>query len=77
MGYFDKEGNVYIVERLKEVIKYRGHHISPIEIESILLKHPKVLEAAVVPVPHTTDDEHPLAYISTLDNFKVYKHPKY
>ncbi|XP_043481943.1 luciferin 4-monooxygenase-like isoform X1 [Leptopilina heterotoma] len=71
LGYFDKEGNVYIVDRLKEVIKYRGHHISPIEIESILLKHPKVLEVAVVPVPHTTDDEHPLAYISTLNNFKV------
>lgn len=72
LGYYDEEGNIFIVDRMKEVIKYRGHHISPVEIESILVKHPKVLEAAVVPVPHSSDDEHPIAFITTLNNFKVF-----
>lgn len=71
MGYYDSDGNIFIVDRLKEVMKCRGHQISPIEIETILLKHSKVLEAAVVSIPHSIDVEHPVAFISTINNIEV------
>ena len=71
LGHYDSKGNVYIVGRIKEVIKYRGHQISPIEIESILVKHPEILDAAVVPVPHSIDDEHPMAFVVKRKNSKV------
>ena len=54
------------------MIKYRGHHISPVEIETVLLKHPKVMQAAVVPVPHSVDDERPMAFVIRVKNAAVY-----
>ncbi|XP_051157895.1 luciferin 4-monooxygenase-like isoform X2 [Leptopilina boulardi] len=71
MGYYDESGNIYLVNRVKDLIIYRDINICPIEIENVLLKHPKVLEVAVVPIPHSVDTEHPMAFISTLDNFKI------
>ncbi|EFN83246.1 Luciferin 4-monooxygenase [Harpegnathos saltator] len=62
--YIDENGEVFVVDRLKELIKYRGYQISPAEIEDLLLTHPAVLEIAVVAVPHSTDDEHPIAYVT-------------
>lgn len=60
-----------MIDRLKELIKYRGHQISPGEIEAVLLSHPAILEAGVVSVPHPTDDEHPIAYVTKKPNAKV------
>ncbi|KAH7127789.1 hypothetical protein B0J13DRAFT_645805 [Dactylonectria estremocensis] len=48
IGYADKRGCVYIVDRIKELIKVKGLQVSPAEIEQTLLSHPGVLEAAVV-----------------------------
>ncbi|XP_033223021.1 4-coumarate--CoA ligase 1-like [Belonocnema kinseyi] len=73
LGYYDLEGNIYILDRLKEVIKYRRHQIFPIEIESLLIKHPQVLDAVVVPVPHSVDDEHPMAFVVKAKNSDVSK----
>ncbi|XP_043470294.1 4-coumarate--CoA ligase 1-like isoform X2 [Leptopilina heterotoma] len=70
-GYYDKDGNIFLVDRLKEVIKYRSESIYPAEIENHLLKHPNVFQVAVVPVPHSIDVEHPMAFISTVDNVKI------
>ncbi|XP_018393717.1 PREDICTED: uncharacterized protein LOC108772644 [Cyphomyrmex costatus] len=64
IGYIDEDGELFIIDRIKELIKYRGYHISPGEIEGVLISHPAVLEAAVISIPHVTDDEHPLAYIT-------------
>lgn len=69
--YFDEDGELFVVDRLKELIKYRGHQISPGEIEDVLLSHPAVLEAAVVSVFHPTDDEHPIAYVTKKLGTKV------
>ncbi|XP_067007440.2 luciferin 4-monooxygenase [Anabrus simplex] len=63
IGYADSDGNIFVTGRIKDIMKYRGHHVSPIELESILLSHPEVLEAAVIGVPHPTDVEHPRAYV--------------
>ncbi|RIB06824.1 hypothetical protein C2G38_2135536 [Gigaspora rosea] len=45
----DHQGNFFIVDRIKELIKYQGFQVAPAELESILLAHPAVLDAAVVP----------------------------
>lgn len=54
LGVRDEEGYIYIVDRKKDMIISGGENIYPIEIENVLLKHPSVLEAAVIGVP---DDE--------------------
>jgi acyl-CoA synthetase (AMP-forming)/AMP-acid ligase II len=54
VGYAAEDGSFFIVDRLKELIKYKGMQIAPAEIEAVLLGHPQVADAAVVPVP---DDE--------------------
>lgn len=47
MGYF-KDGHVYITDRLKELIKYRGYQVPPAELEAILMGHERVMDAAVI-----------------------------
>jgi len=71
IGYVDEDGELFIIDRIKELIKYRGYQISPGEIENILMLHPAVLEVAVVGVPHALDDEHPLAYVTKRPGAKV------
>ena len=51
IGYVDEDGYTYIVDRKKEMIKYNGFGIAPAEIESLLLEHPSVIDAAVIGVP--------------------------
>ncbi|KZL81669.1 phenylacetyl- ligase [Colletotrichum incanum] len=55
--------HIFIVDRIKELIKVRGMQVAPAELESFLLLHPAVADAAVVPVPSETAGELPLAYI--------------
>ncbi|XP_059483492.1 uncharacterized protein LOC132201376 [Neocloeon triangulifer] len=51
IGYFDKDGNIYIQERIKFIFKYFMRMVSPSEIESVLQEHPDVVSAGVVGVP--------------------------
>ncbi|KAH8990158.1 phenylacetyl-CoA ligase [Lactarius hatsudake] len=60
---FDTEGNIYIVDRLKELIKVRGFQVAPAELEGHLLSHPDVADVCIVPVPDDFSGELPLAYI--------------
>jgi long-subunit acyl-CoA synthetase (AMP-forming) len=48
IGYFDEKGRMYIVDRLKELIKVKGLQVAPAELEQYLLTHPDVADAAVV-----------------------------
>ncbi|KAI4153957.1 MAG: hypothetical protein LQ340_001975 [Diploschistes diacapsis] len=48
IAYFDAQGNFFIVDRLKDLIKVRGWQVSPAELESVLLYHPGVADAAVI-----------------------------
>lgn len=61
--YYDEDYCFYVVDRLKELIKYRGWHVSPALLEGILLQHPAVKMAVVIGVPHDQDNEHPLALV--------------
>jgi acyl-CoA synthetase (AMP-forming)/AMP-acid ligase II len=59
----DADGYVTFVERLKEMIKYRGYQIAPAELEAVLLEHPAVLDVTVVPMPDPETGEAPKAFI--------------
>jgi acyl-CoA synthetase (AMP-forming)/AMP-acid ligase II len=63
IGYADEEGHFYIVDRLKELIKYKGFQVAPAELEAILLTHPAISEAAVIPSPDEEAGEVPKAFV--------------
>uniref|UniRef100_A0A0C9Q8B8 LUCI_1 protein n=2 Tax=Fopius arisanus TaxID=64838 RepID=A0A0C9Q8B8_9HYME len=63
-AYYDSDGAVYIIDRLKELIKWRGHHASPSVIEQMIMTYPGVTEAGVVGVPDWEDDERPIAFVA-------------
>lgn len=63
IGYFDDQGMIFLIGRLKEVIKVDGFQVSPADIESLLLSHESVAEAAVVGVPDDIYCEAPKAYV--------------
>ncbi|KAJ4335142.1 hypothetical protein N0V95_008984, partial [Ascochyta clinopodiicola] len=50
VGVF-RDGHLYIVDRIKELIKYKGLQVAPAELEAVLLSHPQILDAAVIGVP--------------------------
>ncbi|MDZ7914895.1 MAG: AMP-binding protein [Rhodococcus sp. (in: high G+C Gram-positive bacteria)] len=57
--------NFYIVDRLKELIKYKGYQIAPAELEALLLTHPAIADAAVIGIAHPTGGEAPKAFVVT------------
>ncbi len=59
----DEEGYVYILDRKKEMIKYKGYQIAPAELEAVLMEHPAVLDAAVIPKRDAEAGEIPKAFI--------------
>lgn len=63
IGYYDEEGFFYIIDRSKDLIKYKGFQVPPIELETILLSHPAVKEAAVVGKPDERAGEIPVGFI--------------
>ena len=64
VGRIDEQGYVYIVDRAKEMIKYKGFGIAPAELEAVLLEHPAVREAAVIGWPDAEAGEVPRAYVA-------------
>ena len=63
IGYADEEGHFFIVDRAKELIKYKGFQVAPAELEAVLLSHPMVADAAVIPCPDEEAGEVPKAFI--------------
>ncbi|KAH7841147.1 hypothetical protein Vadar_026188 [Vaccinium darrowii] len=61
--YFDEDGFVYIVDRIKEIIKHNGYQVAPAELEAILLSHPEILDSAVIPVEDEETGQIPKAYV--------------
>src|SRR5262249_37769348 len=64
VGYVDEQGYVFIVDRAKEMIKSSAWSIAPAELESVLLEHPAVQDAAVIGVPDAERGEVPRAYVA-------------
>nr|XP_018668720.1 4-coumarate--CoA ligase 1-like [Ciona intestinalis] len=63
IGHYDERGYIYIVDRLKDLIKYKGFQVSPAEIERVLFENPKIADAAVFGVPDNEAGELPRAFI--------------
>jgi acyl-CoA synthetase (AMP-forming)/AMP-acid ligase II len=63
IGYADQDGALYIVDRLKELIKYKGRQVAPAELEAVLLSHPAIADAAVLPSPDERAGEVPIAFV--------------
>jgi len=63
IGYADEDGHFYIVDRVKELIKYKGFQVAPAELEAILLNHPAVADAAVIPCRDDEAGEVPKAFV--------------
>jgi acyl-CoA synthetase (AMP-forming)/AMP-acid ligase II len=59
----DSDGVLYIVDRLKELIKYKGYQVAPAELEALLLTHPGIADAAVIGIPHEESGEAPKAFV--------------
>jgi fatty-acyl-CoA synthase len=66
----DPEGYAQIVDRTKDLVKSGGEWISSVELESAIMGHPKVFEAAVIGVPHPKWQERPVAYVVAKPEFK-------
>ena len=62
-GYFDDDGYLYFVDRLKDAIRRKGENISSYEVEQILLKHPGISEVIVVPAPSEVGEDEVMAVI--------------
>ncbi|KAK4884443.1 hypothetical protein RN001_000714 [Aquatica leii] len=71
VGYYDDEEYFYIVDRIKELIKYKGYQVAPAELEALLLDHPSIKEVAVVGKPDYLAGELPTAFIVTQPGKKV------
>ncbi len=64
------DGYVSIVDRTKDVIKSGGEWVSSVELENAIMAHPKVLEAAVIGVPHPKWQERPVGYVVPRPEFR-------
>ena len=63
VGHFDDDGYISIVDRVKELIKFKGFQVAPAELEALLVTHPDVADAAVVPSPDPEAGEVPKAFV--------------
>jgi 4-coumarate--CoA ligase len=64
VAIIDADHHVSIVDRIKELIKYKGFQVPPAELEALLLTHPKVADVAVIGVPDEEAGELPKAFVA-------------
>jgi acyl-CoA synthetase (AMP-forming)/AMP-acid ligase II len=67
IGVVDADGHLTVVDRLKELIKVKGFQVPPAELEALLLKHPRIADCAVIPVPDDDAGEVPKALVVARD----------
>jgi acyl-CoA synthetase (AMP-forming)/AMP-acid ligase II len=71
VGHVDKDGHFTIVDRLKELIKYKGFQVPPAELEALLVTHPAIADAAVIGIPDDEAGELPKAFITLKDGVEA------
>ena len=63
VAVIDGDGYFEIVDRLKELIKYKGFQVAPAELEALIITHPEVADVAVIGVPDEEAGELPKAFV--------------
>ncbi|XP_010541781.1 PREDICTED: 4-coumarate--CoA ligase 1-like [Tarenaya hassleriana] len=63
VGFIDDDDELYIVDRLKELIKYKGFQVAPAELEAMLIAHPDITDVAVVAMKDEAAGEVPVAFV--------------
>jgi acyl-CoA synthetase (AMP-forming)/AMP-acid ligase II len=63
VGRTDEDGWLYVVDRVKELIKYKGFQVAPAELEALLLTHPRIADAAVIGTYDGDGNEVPHAFV--------------
>ncbi|KAL7727783.1 hypothetical protein ACLKA6_019726 [Drosophila palustris] len=71
IGYYDDEFEFFIVDRIKELIKYKGFQVPPAEIEALLLTNDKIKDAAVIGKPDEEAGELPMAFVVKQANVQL------
>ncbi|KAK9066421.1 hypothetical protein SSX86_013743 [Deinandra increscens subsp. villosa] len=69
--YFNSDGFLFIVDRLKELIKYKAYQVAPAELERYLQSIPEVVDAAVIPYPDEEAGQIPMAYVVRKPGSKI------
>lgn len=64
VAIIDEHGHMTIVDRIKELIKYKGFQVAPAELEALLITHPKIADVAVIGIPDDEAGEIPKAFIA-------------
>jgi acyl-CoA synthetase (AMP-forming)/AMP-acid ligase II len=63
LGYYDDDQDFFIVDRLKELIKFKGFQVPPAELEALLITHPKVKDCGVIGISDEAAGELPFAFV--------------
>jgi len=71
IGFVDDDDEIFIVDRLKEIIKYKGFQVAPAELEALLITHPDIKDAAVVGVKDDLCGEVPVAFIKRIEGSEI------
>lgn len=71
VGTIDEEGYVRLVDRTKDLVKSAGEWISSVDLENLIMGHPKVMEAAIIGVPHPKWQERPFACVTVVSGQSV------
>ncbi|KAJ1260187.1 hypothetical protein BS78_10G213300 [Paspalum vaginatum] len=71
IGYVDDDDEIFIVDRLKEIIKYKGFQVPPAELEALLITHPEIKDAAVVSMKDELAGEVPVAFIIRTEGSEI------
>nr|AYC35386.1 4-coumarate--CoA ligase [Vaccinium corymbosum] len=71
IGYIDDDEEIFIVDRLKELIKYKGFQVAPAELEALLIAHPNISDVAVVPMKDEAAGEVPVAFVVRANGSKI------
>jgi 4-coumarate--CoA ligase len=71
VGYYDDDLQFFIVDRLKELIKYKGFQVPPAELEGLLLTHPKIIDCGIIGIPDERAGELPFAFVVKHPNAQI------
>lgn len=71
IGYYNDNEEWFIVDRIKELIKYKGYQVPPAEVERVLLTHPDIMDAGVIGIPDPAAGELALGFVVKKRNSKL------